>query len=107
MRAESERIHAQAAAYLVRRGRENAAERAAREAWLAADPRHHAAYQQLLEVDAHASAVLDDPELQAATAHDLELLTRPSGRRRRWPWLVLTAMLVAAIGYAVHHLLRQ
>ncbi|MBB5766729.1 DUF4880 domain-containing protein [Xanthomonas euroxanthea] len=107
MRAESERIHAQAAAYLVRRGRENAAERAAREAWLAADPRHRVAYQQLLEVDAHASAVLDDPELQAVTARDLELLTRPSGRRRRWPWLVLTAMLIAAIGYAVHHLLRQ
>ncbi|CAD1796905.1 DUF4880 domain-containing protein [Xanthomonas arboricola pv. juglandis] len=107
MRAESGRIHAQAAAYLVRRGSETAAERAAREAWLAADPRHRVAYQQLLDVDEHASAVLDDAELQAATARDLELLTSRSGRRQRWPWLVLAAMLVAAVGYAVHHLLGQ
>ncbi|NJB78346.1 DUF4880 domain-containing protein [Xanthomonas arboricola] len=107
MRAESGRIHAQAAAYLVRRGSETAAERAAREAWLAADPRHRVAYQQLLDVDEHASAVLDDPELQAATARDLELLTPASARRRRWPWLLLAAMLVAAIGYAVHQLPMQ
>ncbi|MBB3762298.1 hypothetical protein [Xanthomonas arboricola] len=45
--------------------------------------------------------------MQAATARDLELLTPASGRRRRWPWLLLAAMLVAAIGYAVHHLLVQ
>lgn len=76
-------------------------------AWLAADSRHRAAYQQLLEVDEHASAVLDDPELQAATARDLELLTPASARRRRWPWLLLSAMLVAAIAYAVNHLLMQ
>lgn len=107
MRAESGRIHAQAATYLVRRGSETAAERAAREAWLAADPRHCAAYQQLLEVDQHASAVLDDPELQAATARDLELLTPASARRGRWPWLLLAAMLIVAVGYAVHHLLMQ
>jgi ferric-dicitrate binding protein FerR (iron transport regulator) len=74
---------------------------------LAADPRHRAAYQQLLDVDERASAVLDDPELQAATARDLELLTPASARRCRWPWLLLAAMLVAAIGYAVHHLLVQ
>lgn len=107
MRAESGRIHAQAAAYLVRRGSETAAERAAREAWLAADPRHRVAYQQLLDVDQHASAVLDDPELQAATARDLELLAPASGGRRRWPWLLLAAMLIVAIDYAVHQLPMQ
>ncbi|MBB3834894.1 ferric-dicitrate binding protein FerR (iron transport regulator) [Xanthomonas arboricola] len=107
MRAQSERIHAQAAAYLVRSSGESAAERAVREAWLAADPRHRAAYQQLLDVDAHASAVLDDAELQAATARDLELLTPPSKQRRRWPWVLLAAMSIAAIGYAVRHALMR
>ncbi|WP_368565572.1 DUF4880 domain-containing protein [Pseudoxanthomonas sp. UTMC 1351] len=100
MSHESERIAARAAEYLARSREETPVQRREREEWLAADPRHFMAYQRLLQLEEHATGVLDDPELQAITERDLEALQR-SRRWRRCAWLVVVLLLLFVGAYAI------
>ncbi|MCD9125779.1 DUF4880 domain-containing protein [Luteimonas fraxinea] len=72
MATENERLAQLAADFLARSREETPAERQAREAWLAKDPRHLRIYRSLEQLDKDATALLDDPELRALLKRDSE-----------------------------------
>lgn len=69
---DNERLAQRAADFLARSREETPAERQAREAWLAEDPRHLRIYQSLEQLDKDATALLDDPELRALLKRNSE-----------------------------------
>lgn len=65
MSQEYDRIVQRAAGFLARRREESPRQRASREKWLAADPRHERVYRYLKRLDEDARRLGDDPALRS------------------------------------------
>jgi ferric-dicitrate binding protein FerR (iron transport regulator) len=72
----SERIYDLATRYLVHSQIETEQERQERERWLAEDPRHRQAYDEMTVIDEVLTSAAADPELRARAAQHLDALRR-------------------------------
>ncbi|WP_425491088.1 FecR/PupR family sigma factor regulator [Luteimonas fraxinea] len=71
MSQEYDRIVQRAAGFLARSHAESPRQRANREKWLAADPRHERAYRYLKRLDEDARRLGNDPDLRSLIDSDL------------------------------------
>lgn len=72
----SERIYDRATEYLVHSQIETEQERQERERWLAEDPLHQRAYDEMVEIDALVTLAAADANLLARAARHLEMLRK-------------------------------
>jgi len=94
--SDSDRIAEQAIKYLARSQIETPSQRAEREAWLAADPRHAEEYERIRGLsDRMVDVFRDNPDLQASSDKTLAALDRARRTRRRWAWSAAAVVLLS------------